>query len=118
MDKKIFAICSFFCLSQTMSVMLLSLCSLKILTNQKRTKQRQKKWRECTIYSKEPIENKIVSLCTSYLYPWAPLPHLQGKWWNSQAMMQCKYFLIVPAVPEKCGGYNIETLTPVRFSIG
>ena len=32
-------------------------------------------------------------------------------------MVQCKYFLIVPAVPEKCWGYNIETLTRVRFSV-
>ena len=32
-------------------------------------------------------------------------------------MVQCKYFLIVPAVPGKCGGYNIGKPTPVRFSV-
>ena len=27
------------------------------------------------------------------------------------------YFLIVPAVPGKCGSYNIRTLTPLGFSV-
>ena len=32
-------------------------------------------------------------------------------------MVQCKYFLIVFAVPGKCGGYNIGKPTLVRFSV-
>ena len=31
--------------------------------------------------------------------------------------MQGKYFLIVPAVPRKCGGYNIGTSAPLKFSV-
>ena len=31
--------------------------------------------------------------------------------------VQCKYFLIVPALPGKCWGYNIGTITPLRFSL-
>ena len=31
--------------------------------------------------------------------------------------MQGNYFFIVPAVPEKCRGFNIGTLTPVRSSV-
>ena len=33
-----------------------------------------------------------------------PPPHLRGWRWNSRVMVQDKYFLIVPAVPGKCGG--------------
>ena len=32
-------------------------------------------------------------------------------------MVQGKYFLIVPPVPGKCGGYNIGTSAPLRFSV-
>ena len=31
--------------------------------------------------------------------------------------MQGIYFLIVPTVPGKCGGYNIWTSAPLRFSV-
>ena len=43
----------------------------------------------------------------------APLMHTS----DSRAMVQCKYFLIVPTVLDKCGGYNTETLTLVGFSV-
>ena len=46
-----------------------------------------------------------------------PPPHLRVLRWNGWAMVQCKYFLIAPTVPEKCGGYNIETLTALNFSV-
>ena len=44
-------------------------------------------------------------------------PHLRGKPWNSPGKVLDNYFLIVPAVPGKCGGYNIGTLTLLGFSV-
>ena len=35
---------------------------------------------------------------------------------DSQAKVQGHYFLIVPAVPGNCQGFNNGTLAPVRFS--
>ena len=40
-------------------------------------------------------------------------PHLRG----CRAKVQGNYFFIVPAVPGKCRGFNIGTLTPVRSSV-
>ena len=61
-------------------------------------------------------KNASSPLCTSHLYP-RPPPHIRGLWWNSRAMVQGKYFLIVPAVTGKCGVYNIGTSAPLRFSV-
>ena len=44
-------------------------------------------------------------------------PHLREKLWNSRGKVLDNYFLIVPAVPGKCGGYNIVTLTLMGFSV-
>ena len=44
-------------------------------------------------------------------------PPPTGKRWNSRAMVLGKYFLIVPAVPGKCRGYNIGTSGSLRFSV-
>ena len=44
-------------------------------------------------------------------------PNLLGYPWNSRGKVLDNYFLIVPAVPGKCGGYNIGTLTLLGFSV-
>ena len=44
-------------------------------------------------------------------------PHLRGEPGNSRANVQGNYFLIVPAVPGNCRGFNIGTLAAVRFSV-
>ena len=36
---------------------------------------------------------------------------------DSRGIVLDKYFLIVPAVPWKCGGYNIGILTLLGFSV-
>ena len=43
-------------------------------------------------------------------------PHLRGLRWNSRDKVLNTYFLIVPAMQGKCGGYNIWTLTLLGFS--
>ena len=53
----------------------------------------------------------MVLLMHQSFYVHAPHPHLRGKPWNSRAYVQDNYFLIVSAVPGKCGGYKIWTLT-------
>ena len=55
-----------------------------------------------------------------FKYSDAPVICIQGPpptTYRDGAMVQWKYFLIVPAVPGKCRGYNIGTLTLVRFSV-
>ena len=44
-------------------------------------------------------------------------PHLRGQPWNSRGKVLDNYFLIVPAVLGKCGGYNIGILTLLGFSV-
>ena len=50
----------------------------------------------------------------SHLYP---RPPPTGIPWNSRVKVLDNYFLIVPALPGKCGGYNIGTLTLLGFSV-
>ena len=44
-------------------------------------------------------------------------PHIRRQPRNTRGKVLDNYFLIVPGVLEKCGGYNIGTLTLLGFSV-